>query len=64
MNTQLLYLNILYLAFWSVAPYVNLQSENIGLSFNDISIILGVGPAAGAISGPMLGMNAIQDVVT
>ena len=40
---------------WGVGTFINLQARSIGLSFNDISIILGIMPALGAIFGPITG---------
>ena len=38
-----------------VGTFINLQARSIGLSFNDISLILGIIPALGAIFAPITG---------
>ena len=39
----------------AIFPFATLQARQIGLSFNDISIILGLIPVAAALSNPVLG---------
>ena len=50
---------IFYLGFWGVGIYSTLQARSIGLSFSDISIVLGVIPITGAVSSPILGKNVV-----
>lgn len=42
-------------AWGTVGQFGNLQARNIGLSFSDLGIALGVIPIAGAIFGPLTG---------
>ena len=39
----------------SISIYANLQARSIGLSFNDIGIVLGVLPVVSALVNPLLG---------
>ena len=49
------YVDLLCIAFWGIGTYQSLQARSIGLSFNDISIVLGVIPITGALFSPVIG---------
>ena len=41
--------------YFAVIIYATLQARSIGLSFNDISIVLGLLPIISALANPLLG---------
>ena len=45
----------IFIGLSGVWPYSTLQARSIGLSFNDISIVLGIMPLAAALANPIMG---------
>ena len=51
----LIAINIIYLAYYFVWPYTNLQARGLGLSMSSIMLIAGIVPFLAFPASPLLG---------